>query len=528
MSISKGHPMRWSLWLLLGLVGGWLAIGAPALLPRPSVAAGQELAVETRFWTGCNPGPYSSPPVAFAGSAPQDVAAAPLEAVALQVDLSSAARSRPLLGNGFNLEHGLWSCPEFQPLLGAELLEPFRPAVIRFDTGMLPAAPDYLTAQDLGPDVYRSVLASAPYAHSWDLLRSFNRSGTRLILGVWGGPGQFTDDGTRWGTLMPQYYENYVDYVATMVDFIVREQQVEVWAITIANEPDGGDGNQIPPDGLGVIAHRLAVRLAPYGVKLYGPDTASAENAMKYLPLLLDDPVVADALAFVGFHQYYPAGELDSAVSYVRARRPDLPVIVTEYTSFTFGDLDSGEEASDELGFTLDIAVTALAHYRGGVDAAVYWDAVDYLQPGRDAITRWGLLRSPTEGFARRAWYYSFLQVLPYLGPGARVLSSQQHGGDEVTTLAVRTAQDGLAVFAVNQGAGEHELSLELLEGDEASLSPFAVRRTDESHRADWVGELSLQDGQGTLTLPGRSVTTLFRPGPQPPSAEEPAGSNPY
>src|SRR5262249_34444171 len=154
------------------------------------------------------------------------------------------------------------------------LIDPFQPAVVRVDTGLLPAAPDDLDAQQLGPDVYRAMLASPPYAASWDFLRRLNQDHVRIVLGVWGGPAQFTDDGTRLGVLPPEHYDDYVTYVATVVDYLVREQGVDIWAITVANEPDGGDGNQIPPDGFASIAHHLAERLGPQGIKLYAPDTA--------------------------------------------------------------------------------------------------------------------------------------------------------------------------------------------------------------------------------------------------------------
>src|SRR6185436_7222625 len=105
-----------------------------------------------------------------------------------------------------------------------------------------------------------------------------------------------------------------------------------------------------------------------------------------------------------------------------------------------FGDLDAGQEVNDGLGFTLDVVDMLLSHYRSGVDAALYWDVVDYLQPGHYAITRWGLLRGPQRDFARRRRYYGFLQVLPYLQPGARLLNGELHGdASEVGYLAVRT-----------------------------------------------------------------------------------------
>src|SRR5205823_13844633 len=111
--------------------------------------------------------------------------------------------------------------------------------------GLLPAAPAETPARDLGPAVYQSVLNSTAYASSWRFFQRLNRAGVRIVLGVWGGPAQFTDDGTRRGVLLPSHYDDYVEYVATVVNFIAR-QNIPIWATTIANEPDGGDGNRIP------------------------------------------------------------------------------------------------------------------------------------------------------------------------------------------------------------------------------------------------------------------------------------------
>jgi O-glycosyl hydrolase len=341
------------------------------------------------------------------------------------------------------------------------------------------------------------------------------------VLGVWGGPAQFTDDGTRRGLLLPVHYDDYVDYVATVVDFLVRRQHIEVWATTIANEPDGGDGNEIPPDGLAYIAHRLAPRLAANGVKLYGPDTSNGAHALEYLQRLLDDPLVAENLAFVAFHQYYPSSEVQSVLEYVHARRPGLPVIITEYTSFGFGDLDDGQEANAQTGFGLDIAATLLTHFRQGVDAALYWDAVDYLQPGHDAITRWGVLRGPADDFERRPRYYALLQVLPYLQPGARVLEDSYQGDDQLHTLAVRTAEGIPVIFLVNQDFVPVVLTIGLTGADVKPYRDMSVTRTARGLFAQHVGRLRLEDGDGQLTLPPRSITTLFPAGAGPREDED-------
>jgi O-glycosyl hydrolase len=469
---------------------------------------------ETRFQTGCDPGPYDPPPPPEhleTNYPPLGVISKPV-AMNVNVDPAPDGAGAPILGSGFNFEHALWSCPEFRGLFRSEILDPFVPALARVDTGLLPAAPPELPAQDLNASVYESVLSSGPYADSWRFFRRLDRAGVKIVLGIWGGPAQFTDDGTRRGQLLPAHYDDYVEYVVTVVNFVAR-QGIPVWAATIANEPDGGDGNQIPPDGLAYIAHQLALRLAPIGVKLYGPDTANGTNALTYLPPLLDDPVVAKNLAFVGFHQYYPSAEVTSVVDYVHSRQPGLPVIVTEYTSFAFGDLDAGQEANAQNGFGLDIAATLLSHYRDGADAALYWDVVDYLQPGHDAITKWGLLRGPADDFQRRQRYYALVQILPYLQPGARVLSAQQQGDDALSSLAVRDAQGDPVVILVNQDFAPLDLTLTLTGSDAARYRSLAVTRTDRMHKAEAVGRVRLDDGVGQFTLPPRSISTLFPAG---------------
>lgn len=468
---------------------------------------------ETRFSTGCEPGPFTDPP-ATDGALPSNGASSAAgelsRSMHLSVDLASGAERAPLLGTGFNLEHGLWSCGAFRPVLEQNLLEPFRPALARIDTGLLPAAPADLPAWQLNRRVYQSVLASEPYAGQWQMIRELDNEGVRVVLGVWGGPDQFTDDGTRRGTLLARHYDDYVEYVVSIVDFLVARRHLPISAITIANEPDGGDGNQIPPDGFAYIAHQLAIRLDPYGVQLYGPDTTSADAAMDYLPSLLADPVVADHLAFVGFHQYSGDPSVSVVSDYVHAQQPGLPVVITEYTSFSFGDLDGGQEASSPLDFTLDVADTVLAHYRFGADAALYWDAVDYLQPGHDAITRWGLLRSPAEDFAPRKWYYGLIQILPYLQPGARVLETERYGGDDLGLLAVRTVDQRLALFFVNEQDAGIDVDLELTGPSSEVPAILGVTQTDATATAAPAGALAIVDGETHVHLPGRSVTTLL------------------
>ena len=142
---------------------------------------------------------------------------------------------------------------------------------------------------------------------------------------------------------------------------------------------------------------------------------------------------------------------------------------------------------------------------------------VDYLQPGHDAITRWGLLRGPGYDFQRRQRYYGLLQILPYLQPGARVLPERQEGGNALTSMAVRTADGVPAIFLVNQDFASQNLTLNLTGSDASAYATMDVTRTERSRQAEHVGRLRLQNGVGQLTLPPRSITTLLPAGSGPP-----------
>jgi hypothetical protein len=211
----------------------------------------------------------------------------------------------------------------------------------------------------------------------------------------------------------------------------------------------------------------------------------------------------------VASHQYYPSPYVEQLMATVRGSRYDLPVVITEYTSFAFGELDRGEQASDEIGFMLDIASTAASLYNDGVDAALYWDAIDYYQPGHAAITAWGLLAGPDDAFFPRKRYWGLLQLLPYLQPGAQIMQSRLLSNHDITPLAVHTPGDGrrdVAIVLINRG-GPVELDLRLEGLPDVSL--LEVYLTDEENDLQHLGHVKIPGGRGEVFLPARSILTL-------------------
>jgi hypothetical protein len=456
---------------------------------------------------GCSPGPieelhHADPPLPGARVAsPSDT----ILTASLRVDTLGG---HVVDGHGFNLEHTLWSCPDFRRVFGRWLLSPFQPDIARVDSGQLPFVREDAPPHELGRDHYQALMDDPKYQPGWAMLRRLNRENVRLMLGVWGGPGQFTDDGTRRGTLLPEYADAYVEYVTSVVEYLVVKQHVTIWAVTVANEPDGGDGTAIPPDLYAEVARRLGPRIAPYGVKLYGPDTASAANARPYLAALAAQPDALQWFGAVATHEYFAAHDLTGLVADVRAVSPSMPVYVTEYTSFRFGALDRGQEASNEIGQMLDSLQVYASLMNAGADAAIYWDAVDYYQAGHAAITRWGILQGPDEAFAPRTRYYGFQQVLPYITAGSTILPIELNGPERLAALAIGGGSQrprDLTVVAINRG-GPTDLTLAL---DGAAPSDFEVYVTDRDRHVEHVGRATVTAGTARLTVPARSVTTL-------------------
>jgi hypothetical protein len=101
------------------------------------------------------------------------------------------------------------------------------------------------------------------------------------------------------------------------------------------------------------------------------------------------------------------------------------------------------------------------------------------------------------------------LQILPYLQPGAEILATSVHGSDELSVLAIHTPGDGqqdLAVVLVNRGV---PLDLDLTLQRLPVVDELQVYLTDAHNDLNYLGHLKLQNGEGRLYLPSRSIITL-------------------
>jgi hypothetical protein len=369
--------------------------------------------------------------------------------------------------------------------------------------------PPGATSNDLNWQVYQTELAGPAFAPTWEMLARLNDRGIAPLVMHWGAPGLMTDDGTQFGRLRPDYYVAYAEYYAAAIDYAVRQRGLRILAASPMNEPDCGDGSKISPAEYPTVLKLVAARLRPYGVGILAPDTCSAENGEAYLAALLADPDALAQVDFMGVHQYAAGPQLTRFVERARAAGLRQPIVVPEFTSFAFGNLDGGQEASDELGYTLDVLSILRSHLLAGVDAVLYWDGVDYLQEHHAAVTRWGLLRGPSEGFAPRPRYAAFQQILPHLGPGARLIPASLSGSSALEPLVVTAPPErgGRLVIALINPGGPTSLTLEL--ADEPEGATFELALTDAQRSNEALGSVPLIGRWATLPIPARSIVTL-------------------
>src|SRR5688572_13399893 len=164
---------------VLVLIVGLSALAAPGGTTAQFFPDEEPTNAQIRF--GCDPGPVEPPPHEDPPLPPlRRRISADLPATGLTLTVAESSTARAIAGNGFNLEHALWSCRPFRRILGPWILEAFEPEVARVDSGQLPLAPEDLSADQLDWNVYQAVMDDPKYQPSWEMLRRLNRENVRL------------------------------------------------------------------------------------------------------------------------------------------------------------------------------------------------------------------------------------------------------------------------------------------------------------------------------------------------------------
>ncbi len=282
----------------------------------------------------------------------------------------------------------------------------------------------------------------------------------------------------------------------------LRDARYEIW-----NEPDiGGDGGKMFFNG-SPAQYADLYRAGAAGIHAGDADARAGGPAIAY-DRAFAAPILAQPVDFVSIHAYDNyAGQLDGMRGLV-AGRPELPILLTEYASFTaYGpDAPVSRHPAAERFFR---DVNGLLAYTDV--PKVYW-----AQWVDDSI---GLI---TRDWHRKALFNAYKVYQTLLPVDRSPVSPANGNGLGVNGLGVMAASDDHTAGAVvwNESAAERTCTLDM------DRLPFArgamtLRRIDVSHASyvdnhsseglstDSAGKIMAFHGSWTGTIPAESVVYL-------------------
>lgn len=276
----------------------------------------------------------------------------------------------------------------------------------------------------------------------------------RFVASPWSAPGWMkSSDSLFLGTLLPQYYGVFSDYLLKYAD-AMQAQGVPIFALTLQNEP-----HFAPATYPGMLLGAGA-RAAVIGQYL-GPALARRKNAPVILdwdhnwdrpqePLqVLDDPVAAPFVAGVAWHCYAGKVAIQEQVHLVH---PDKDAYLTECSSGNWGP-------NPDASLLATTRQEIIGSTRGWSRGVILWnlalddDAGPHLGGCRACR---GLLTIDARSgeISRTDDYYAIAHASRFVQPGAeRIDSTETDGG--LANVAFRNPKDGSIVLIAANSSNE-------------------------------------------------------------------------
>jgi O-glycosyl hydrolase len=333
-------------------------------------------------------------------------------------------------------------------------------------------------------------------------IRAVGARGVKVIASVWTPPVWMKRDpddrpapfchGQCGGHLDPSMRDEFAEYLVAYVKMLKAETGVDLYALSLQNEPLFAEGYEscVYTEAdyaatLKVVGARLhAERLK---TKVFGPEhMGSFKWNAAFFARLLDDSEAARDLDIYAVHSYLDGVSADygSAEGWTRMSErvaaAGKPLWMTETSGY---DGSWGQAFETARGLHL-----ALRY--GHVEGWVYWYfAGNLLVKGE-----------PTPLFYALASYYRFVR------PGAVQVASSAGDADVLVTAFRRGGS--LTLVLINSGAHERRVALHVTGGP--LPTPLTAYRTSERDKLAALGRV---DARAIILAPS-SITTLVAGGP--------------
>lgn len=168
--------------------------------------------------------------------------------------------------------------------------------------------------------------------------RAVSRDGFKIIASPWTAPPWMKDNNDwRGGKLLPQHYDTWALFFSKYID-AYRAQGIDIWGITVENEPLGNDSNwesmhYTPHEMTDFVKNYLGPLLRKNGhsVKILGFDQNRDEQLKKWVDVMFGDETASQYFDGTAVHWYASTFDyFPEALQYVRRKAPGKHLIQTE------------------------------------------------------------------------------------------------------------------------------------------------------------------------------------------------------
>lgn len=333
-----------------------------------------------------------------------------------------------------------------------------------------------------------------------------SEDGFKIISSPWTAP-PWMKDNKDWvgGKLLPEYYDTWALFFSKYID-AYKEQGIDIWGITVENEPLGNDSNWesmhfSPAEMTRFVRDHLGPKLEADNkgyVRILGYDQ-NREHLQEWVDEMFKDEASSRYFAGTAIHWYASTFEVfPDALQYAHHKAPDKHLIQSEACVdaevpkwqddawyWSKEATDWGFDWAPEQDKHLHPKYVPVYRYardiigclNNWVDGWVDWNMVLDRQGGPNWFKNWCVAPVIVDPDQDEVYftplYYTLAHFSKFIRPGA-VRIGIEHSDDSLIVTAVKNPDDSIAVVLLNQGTESKEISLSL--GDAHSAMKISAQ----------------------------------------------------
>ena len=321
-----------------------------------------------------------------------------------------------------------------------------------------------------------------------------SKDGFKIISSPWTAP-PWMKDNNDWkgGKLMPAYYDVWALYFSKYLN-AYKEQGIDIWGITVENEPLGNDSNwesmhYTPEEQNEFVKNHLGPKLEEDGhdIKLLGYDQNRDSELIEWVDVMYGDEEASEYYDGTAVHWYGSTYDVfPEELQYAKKAAPGKHLIQTEATVdaqvprwqddawyWSKEAIDWGWNWAPEDRKHLHPKYVPVYRYardmigtlNNWVDGWVDWNMVLDKQGGPNWAKNWCvapvIVDPETDEVYFTPLYYTMAHFSKFMRPGA-VRIGHSHEDDELLVTAVQNPDGSIAVAILNQGEEAKGLELNL------------------------------------------------------------------